>query len=75
MAEGGQARRSIEIAKAQQSIAWELRSATSLARLYRGQNRGSEAQERLSEALTKFTEGFETPDLGAASALLAERGN
>jgi predicted ATPase len=67
-------RRSIEIAKVQQSIAWELRSATSLARLYRAQNRGSEAQERLSETLAKFTEGFETPDLGAASALLAELG-
>ena len=67
-------RRSIEIAKAQQSMAWELRSATSLARLYRGQNRGSEARERLSEALAKFTEGFETPDLQAASALLAELG-
>ena len=65
-------RRSIEIAKAQQSMAWELRSATSLARLYRAQNRGSEAQKMLAEALAKFTEGFETPDLQAASALLAE---
>ena len=67
-------RRSIEIAKAQQSVAWELRSVTSLARLYRRQHRGSEAQERLSEALAKFTEGFATPDLQAASALLAELG-
>jgi hypothetical protein len=39
-----------------------------------GQNRGSEAQERPAEALAKFTEGFETPDLQAASALLAELG-
>ena len=64
--------RSVEIAKVQQSIAWELRSAISLARLYRAQNRGSQAQTRLSETLAKFTEGFETPDLQAASALLAE---
>jgi class 3 adenylate cyclase/predicted ATPase len=68
-------RRSIEIAKAQQSRAWELRSATSLARLYRRQNRGSEAKERVSEALAKFGEGFDTPDFEAASALLAELGN
>ena len=68
-------RRAIEIAKAQQSKALELRSVTSLARLYRDQNRGSEAQARLSEALAKFTQGFETPDLQAASALLAELRN
>ena len=37
-------RRAIEIAMAQQSKALELRSATSLARLYREQNRASEAR-------------------------------
>jgi hypothetical protein len=57
---------------AQQSKALELRSATSLARLYREQNRASEAEARLSEALAQFTQGFETPDLQAASALLEE---
>ena len=65
-------RRSIEIAKSQQSKALELRSVTSLARLYREQNRASEAEARLSEALVQFTQGFETPDLQAASALLEE---
>ena len=67
--------RAIEIAKAQQSKAFELRSATSLARLYRAQDRASEAEAGLSEALAKFTQGFETPDLQAASALLAELRN
>jgi class 3 adenylate cyclase/predicted ATPase len=69
-----QFQRSIEIAKAQQSKAWELRSATSLARLYGGQNRRGEAREQLSAALAKFSEGFDTPDLQAANALLAELG-
>jgi len=64
-----------KIAKAQQSKALELRSVTSLARLYRDQNRGSEAQAGLSEALAKFSQGFETPDLQAAAALLAELRN
>ena len=68
-------RRSIEIARVQQSKAFELRSATSLARLYRDQNRGSEAHEMLSELTAKFTQGFETPDLQAANALLAELGH
>ena len=71
----GHFRRAIEIAMAQQSKALELRSVTSLARLYRGQDRASEAQAALSEALAKFTQGFETPDLQAASALLAELRN
>src|SRR6476469_5018568 len=68
----GHFRRAIEIAMAQQSKALELRSATSLARLYREQNRASDAEARLSEALAQFTQGFETPDLQAASALLEE---
>jgi predicted ATPase len=64
--------RSLEIAKKQQSKAWELRSTMSLARLHQGQRRRAEAHDRLAETYAKFTEGFETPDLRAAKSLLAE---
>lgn len=67
--------RSIEIAKQQQSKAWELRATTSLARLYQKQKRHAEARDRLSVAHTKFTQGFETPDLRAAKSLLTELQN
>ena len=67
--------RSIEIAKHQQSKAWELRATTSLARLYQKQKRHAEARDRLSVAHAKFTQGFETPDLRAAKSLLTELQN
>ena len=67
--------RSIEIAKQQQSKAWELRATTSLARLYQKQKRHAEARDRLSVAHAKFTQGFETPDLRAANSLLTELQN
>jgi len=67
--------RSIELAKQQQSKAWELRSATSLARLYRRQGRHADARDRVAEALGKFTQGFGTPDLQDANLLLGELGN
>jgi predicted ATPase len=63
--------RSIEIARSQQARALELRAATSLARLWQAQRRASDAQELLGEAYSWFTEGFDTPDLRAARALLA----
>jgi predicted ATPase len=67
--------RSIEIAKQQQSKAWELRGTTSIARLYQGQSRHAEARDRLSETYAKFTQGFETPDLQDANSLLVELRN
>jgi len=62
----------IVTAKRQQSKAWELRAAISLARLYRGQDRHAEARELLGQSLDGFTEGFGTPDLRDAKALLDE---
>ena len=50
--------RSVEIAKRQQSKAWELRGVTSLARLYRKQSRHADARGKLAEALGKFTQGY-----------------
>jgi predicted ATPase len=49
----------------------ELRSAMSLARLWRGQQRVSHARKLLAPVYRRFTEGFGTADLIAAKALLA----
>jgi hypothetical protein len=48
----------------------ELRATTSLARLLHDTNRRNEARSMLSEIYTWFTEGFDTPDLKDAKALL-----
>jgi predicted ATPase len=47
-----------------------LRAATSLARLWRAQGRGTAARDLLAPVYGWFTEGFETPDLKEAKALL-----
>jgi predicted ATPase len=51
-------------------LSWELRTATSLARLLRDQNRSTEAIALLAPIYNRFTEGFETADLKAAKALI-----
>ena len=65
-------RRSRELARAQGARAWELRTATSWARFHHSQKRSSEAYELLAPVLDQFTEGFDTADFMAASALRAE---
>jgi class 3 adenylate cyclase/predicted ATPase len=67
--------KSIEIARRQQSKAFELRATTSLARLYQRTNRRNEAQVKLSAVLTSFTEGLATPDLKDARATLTQLGS
>ncbi len=62
----------LEIARRQQAKSLELRASTSLARLWRDQGRGREAIELLAPVYDWFTEGFETPDLKDAKALLDE---
>lgn len=64
--------RSLECARRQHAPAWELRTATSLARLRISQGRHEEAREIVSGAYRPFTEGFGTPDLKAAEQLLSE---
>ncbi len=49
-----------------------LRSATSLARLWRGKGRQKEVRDLLAPLYGGFTEGFDTPDLKEAKALLDE---
>jgi predicted ATPase/energy-coupling factor transporter ATP-binding protein EcfA2 len=68
-------RRAVEISRRQRSRAWELRSTMSLARLWHRQGRRHEAFTALTAAFDLFTEGFETPDLVDAAALLKEWGN
>ena len=66
--------RAIATAKEQRSKAWELRATTSLARLYQRQGRRKRAQEMLGGVFGSFTEGFGTPDLKHAKAVLDELG-
>jgi predicted ATPase len=50
----------------------ELRASTSLARVWRGQGKRTEARDLLAPIYGWFTEGFDTPDLKEAKALLEE---
>ena len=59
-----------EVAREQGALSWELRTALSLARLRKTQGRHSEVRPLLAPIYERFTEGFETPDLRAARALL-----
>ncbi|MFN2227429.1 MAG: BTAD domain-containing putative transcriptional regulator, partial [Anaerolineae bacterium] len=64
----------LDVARRQGARSWELRAATGLARLWQGQGRGAEARSLLAGVYGWFTEGFETPDLQVARALLDELG-
>jgi len=63
-------RQALEWARRQDALSWELRSATSLARLYHRQGRTPQAHKVLAPVYRRFTEGFMTADLLAAKALL-----
>jgi predicted ATPase len=63
-------RRSLEWARRQDVLSWELRAALSLARLRVRQDRQADARQILAPVYDRFTEGFETADLRAARALL-----
>jgi len=65
---------SLEIARRQEAKAFELRAATSLARLWQRQGKPDAARALLTPRYAWFTEGFATRDLQAAKALLAELG-
>jgi predicted ATPase len=64
--------RAIEVARSQQAKSWELRATVSLARLWQAQGKTEEARDRLAQVYDWFTEGFDTPDLKDAQALLQE---
>jgi predicted ATPase len=62
----------IALAREQEALFWELRAALSLARMRAKQNRQDEGKRILASVYDRFTEGFETADLLAASDLLEE---
>jgi predicted ATPase len=62
----------LAVARQQEAKALELRVALSLCRLWQDQGRSLEAFELFSGIYAWFTEGFDTPDLQAAQALLAK---
>ena len=62
--------RALAVARQQQAKSWELRVATSLARLWRDQGKSQQARELLTLVYGWFTEGFDTRDLKEANALL-----
>jgi predicted ATPase/class 3 adenylate cyclase len=62
----------IGIARHQQAKSWELKAATSLARLWQSQSKTAEAYDLLAQVYDWFTEGFDTADLQEAKALLEE---
>jgi predicted ATPase len=64
--------RALEVARHQQAKSWELRSAMSLARLWRDQGKVQQPCELLAPVYGWFTEGFDTLDLKEAKALLEE---
>jgi predicted ATPase len=63
-------RQALNIARRQEAKSLELRAAMSLSRLLHQQGRIDEARRTLAEVYDWFTEGFDTPDLRDAKALL-----
>jgi predicted ATPase/DNA-binding winged helix-turn-helix (wHTH) protein len=63
---------SLDWARRQNALSWELRTATSLARLWRSQGRLGDAHRQLAQVYARFTEGFQTADVIAARELLNE---
>src|SRR5258706_508795 len=64
--------RSLALARQQGALSWEMRSATSLARLCRGQDHVPEARSLVASTYARFSEGFDTADLRAAKSLIDE---
>ena len=63
---------SLDWAREQQAKSWELRTSTSLARLWQSQSKRKEALDLLKPVYDWFTEGFDTKDLIDAKALIEE---
>lgn len=65
---------SIDVAREQSALSWELRSSVSLARLLRDTGRQQQAAELILPVCGKFSEGFETLDMKDAIQLIGELG-
>jgi predicted ATPase len=62
--------RSLDRARAQGALSWELRAALSLALLERSQGRPHKVRQLLQAVYDRFTEGFDTSDLKHAKQFL-----
>jgi predicted ATPase len=67
-------RQALDESRRQEALSWELRAATSLARLLYDRGRSADAIGSLQPVYGRFTEGFDTADLIAAKQLLDELG-
>ena len=65
-------RQSIALAREQEAPMWELRSAVGLGRLWAAHGRRADIRDLVAPIYSRFTEGFDTPDLVDAKALLDE---
>ena len=63
-------RQALKLAHAQGALSWELRAATSLARLYKTQQRPAPGRAVLEPVLATFTEGLDSRDVTSAAGLL-----
>jgi predicted ATPase len=63
-------RRDLEIARQQQARSLELRAARDLASVLAARGERRQAHDLLAPANEWFTEGFDTPDLKEAKALI-----
>jgi predicted ATPase/DNA-binding winged helix-turn-helix (wHTH) protein len=61
-----------DLARRQGALLWELRASTNIARLWQAQSRTTDAREALVPICGRFIEGFDTPDIKAARALISE---
>jgi predicted ATPase len=66
--------RSLQSARQQSALGWELQTATTLARLLSDQGRPTETHDMLTRIYSRFTEGFDTSDLKTARRLLHDLG-
>jgi predicted ATPase len=62
--------RALAVAREQHAKSWELRAATSMARLWRSQGKRQQARDLLEPIYDWFTEGFDTLDLRESKTLL-----
>jgi predicted ATPase len=62
--------KALDWARRQGALSWELRAATTLARVWRDEGRTDDARELLAPLYSRFTEGFQTTDLKTAKALV-----
>jgi class 3 adenylate cyclase len=65
-------RGALDIAARQGALAFQLRAATSLARLWAERGKLGESRDLLAAIYGHFTQGFDTPDLQEARELLNE---